>query len=57
MDERSRERVVTAITSFLESIVAIADAGNYDRDSFLKASIDMMQIMIEVCTFKNYECE
>lgn len=57
MDERSRERVVTAITNFLESLVAIADAGNYDRDSFLKASIDMMQIMMEVCTFKNCECE
>lgn len=57
MDERSRERVVTAITSFLESLVAIADAGNYDRDSFLKASVDMMQFMLEVCTFKNCESE
>lgn len=57
MDERSTERVATAITSFLGSLVAIADEGNYDRDSFIKASMDMLQFMIEVCTFKNDECE
>ena len=57
MDERTRERVNTAITSFLESLVVIADAGNYDRDSFLKASIAMVNFMLEVCTFKNDKSE
>lgn len=57
MDERSTECVSSAIISFLDSLVAIADEGNYDRDSFIKASVDMLQFMLEVCTFNNHECE
>lgn len=55
MDERTREKVSEAMCDFLNAIICIADEGNYDRDSFVKAIPDMFATMVEISTFENFK--
>lgn len=38
MDETSRDKLSGAMCNFLSDVIHIADEGNYERDSFVKAS-------------------
>lgn len=54
MDERTREKVSKAMSDFLKDIICVADEGNYDRDSFVKAIADMFTMMAEISTFGEF---
>lgn len=55
MDERTREKVSEAMCNFLNAIIRIADEGDYDRNSFVKAVVDMFAMMAEISTFENFK--
>lgn len=57
MDERTTAKLVSSVADFLRKILCIADDGNYDRDSFVKATADMLATMAEVSTFLEYQLE
>lgn len=40
MDETSRDKLSGAMCDLLSNVIHIADEGNYERDSFVKASAD-----------------
>lgn len=54
MNERIAEKLSKAIGDLLQNLVRIADEENIDRDSFVKASADMLVMMSEICTFKEF---
>lgn len=43
MDETSRDKLSGAMCDFLSDVIHIADEGNYERDSFVKASAEMFK--------------
>lgn len=55
MDERTKEKLADAVKKFLHDLIRIADEGYYDRDSFVRASADMLAMMAEVSIFQNFE--
>ncbi len=57
MDETSRNKFSGAMCDFLSDVIRIADEGNYERDSFIKASAEMFKIMTEISTFENFKVE
>ena len=42
---------------FINKIILIADEENYDRDSLIEATVDMMGAMAEISTFKNFNAD
>lgn len=57
MDKTSRDKLSGAICEFLSDVIHIADEGNYERDSFVKASAEMFKMMTEISTFENFKVE
>ena len=57
MDETSRDKLSGAMCDFLSDVIRIADDGNYDRDSFVKASAEMFMVLTEISTFEKFKVE
>lgn len=55
MDETSRDKLSGAMCAFLSDAIRIADEGNYERDSFVKASAEMFKMITEISTFENFK--
>lgn len=55
MDETSRDKLSGAMCDFLSNVIHIADEGNYERDSFVKASAEMFKMITEISTFENFK--
>lgn len=54
MDERTRMKLTAATVDYINRLVRIADEENYDRDSFIKAAVDMLDVMAEISTFEHF---
>lgn len=54
MDERTQMKLTAATVDYINRLVRIADEGNYDRDSFIKAAVDMLDVMAEISTFEHF---
>lgn len=46
-----------AVTEIIKILVDTADKLNFDRDSYVKATLEQMQFMAEVSTFGSFEAE
>lgn len=57
MDETSRDKLSGAMCDFLSDVIRIADEGNYDRDSFVKASAEMFMTLTKISTFEKFKVE
>lgn len=57
MDERTRDKLATAIKVFLHDLIRIADEENYDRDSFVRAGAEMFFTMAQISTFESFDLE
>ena len=57
MDEKTRDKIRLAVCDFVGKIIRIADDENYDRDSLMEATVDMMATMVEISTFKNFNAD
>lgn len=55
MDETNRDKLSGAMCAFLSDAIRIADEGNYERDSFVKASAEMFKMITEISTFENFK--
>ena len=55
MDKLTSEKVSEVMCDFLKAIICIADEGDYDRDSFVKATADMFATLVKIGTFENFK--
>ena len=54
MDNQTREKLTVATIDYTNRLCRIADEENYDRDSFIRAAVDMLDWMAEISTFEHY---
>ena len=54
MDEQTRARLTAATVDYVNRLCRIADEGNYDRDNFIRAAVDMLDCMAEISTFERF---
>lgn len=57
MDERTRDKLATAIKVFLRDLIRIADEENYERDSLVRAGAEMFYTMAQISTFESFDLE
>lgn len=56
LDDEALEEFNTLISGLLiPRLVKIADKYNYDRNSMIKYTADMLTVMCEVATFENFK--
>lgn len=57
MDKKTRDKINLAVCDFVNKVIRIADEDNYDRDSLMEATVDMLGVMVEISTFKNFNAD
>lgn len=55
MTENEVNTHATAVSEVLKILMDTADKLNFDRDSYIKATLEQMQFMAEVSTFEKFE--
>lgn len=54
MDEKTRNKLTAVSVDYIKRLCRIADEENYDRDSFIRAAVDMLDCMAEISTFEHF---
>ena len=57
MDKKTRDKINLAVCDFVNKVIRIADEDNYDRDSLMEATADMLGAMVGISTFKNFNAD
>ena len=57
MTDKEANTHATAVAEIIKILTDTADKLNFDRDSYVKATLEQMQFMAEVSTFGSFEAE
>jgi len=57
MTDKEVDAHATAVNEIIKILVDTADKLNFDRDSYIKATLEQMQFMAEISTFEKFEVE
>lgn len=57
MTDKEVDAHAAVVNEIIKILVDTADKLNFDRDSYIKSTLEQMQFMAEISTFENFEAD